>query len=177
MAKETPNSDVNAIDWFTNQYLEKKYPGATITKRPLGADLLVEEKTGHKIYYEIKSTKERSTYHGQIMLSELFRATEARQSNSDYFFVLIRKGNISKQADEGYRIIPYNGKEFLKLEDMLELTTNGIAIEFKFSIYGIDPSKQSRKSAKSNPRQINSKNSIIDIVNKYMADLSNKITE
>ena len=145
---KSKKTDKEAVEVFKDYLRNKGYSNVErLSTRSKGvtADVKAYSPEGKETYFEVKSTEQNSKCWSRITFHELESALKASKENHDYFFVIIRKGNISNKAelDKRHRFIPIkdkfgNSKNFLSLEDILTFTRRnqfhfGIDINIDFS--------------------------------------------
>ena len=152
MSKQKANTDKEAVEYFKNYLQQEGFSG--IEKLPTFSDVAADVKAvspkGRVTYFEIKSTKQNDSCWSRISFNELASALDSQKYDYDYFFVIIRKGNTSSKAVDGFRFIyPKDknglGEIFLSIEDILKFTTRhqfyfgiDINVNYKNSLFSAE---------------------------------------
>lgn len=152
MSKQGANTDKEAVEYFKNYLQQEGF--FEIEKLPTFSDVAADVKAvspkGRVTYFEIKSTKQNDRCWSRISFNELASALDSQKYDYDYFFVIIRKGNTSSKAIDGFRFIypkdkNGHGEIFLSIEDILTFTKRhqfyfgiDININYKNSLFSAE---------------------------------------
>lgn len=152
MSKQGTNTDKEAVEYFKNYLQQEGF--SKIEKLPTFSDVSADVKAvspkGRVTYFEIKSTKQNNRCWSRISFNELASALDSQKNDYDYFFVIIRKGNTSSKAVDGFRFIyPKDknglGEIFLSIENILKFTTRhqfyfgiDINVNYKNSLFSAE---------------------------------------